>query len=115
MTRRLLSRVRAVSKFLGEGIFAYTERPDISAVVGRIQQLLDESVAAEEYLVPAADAEALFDLSTVDRGGIESAFNSGRQRTAAERLRSLLSAKIAMLVRAQTCTGGSQGARRGGV
>ena len=93
------TRMRAVSKFLADGISAYTERPDISAVTGRIQQLLDESVAAQEYLIPAADAEALFDLSTVDWGGIEAVFNSGRKRTAAERLRSLLSAKIALLVR----------------
>ena len=91
--------MRAVSKFLADGISAYTERADISAVTGRIQQLLDESVAAQEYLIPAADAEALFDLSTVDWGGIEAVFNSGRKRTAAERLRSLLSAKIALLVR----------------
>ena len=93
------TRIRAVSKFLADGISAYTDRPDISAVTGRIQQLLDESVAAQEYLIPAADAEALFDLSTVDWGGIEAAFNAGRKRTAAERLRSLLSAKIALLVR----------------
>jgi type I restriction enzyme R subunit len=93
------TRMRAVSKFLADGISAYTDRPDISVVTGRIQQLLDESVAAQEYLIPAADAEALFDLSTVDWGGIEAVFNSGRKRTAAERLRSLLSAKIALLVR----------------
>ena len=93
------TRVRAVSKFLAEGISAYSQRPDISGVIGRIQQLLDESVAAQEYLIPAAEAEALFDLSTVDWAGIEEAFNAGRKRTAAERLRSLLSAKIALLVR----------------
>jgi type I restriction enzyme R subunit len=93
------SRARAVSKFLADGITAYTERPDISAVTGRIQQLLDESVAAKEYLIPAADAEALFDLSSVDWKGLEAEFKKGRKRTAAERLRSLLSAKITAMVR----------------
>lgn len=93
------SRVRAVAKFLADGIAAYTERTDVSGVLGRIQQLLDESVAAQEYLIPESDAEALFDLGAVDWNGLEEAFKEGRPRTAAQRLRSLLSARITALVR----------------
>jgi type I restriction enzyme, R subunit len=48
------SRVRAVSKFLADGIAAYTERADVSGVLGRVQQLLDESIAAQEYSSPRA-------------------------------------------------------------
>jgi type I restriction enzyme R subunit len=93
------SRVRAVSKFLADGIAAYTERTDVSAVLGRVEQLLDESVAAHEYLIPESEAQALFDLGVVDWKGLEDAFKQGRPRTAAQRLRSLLSARIAALVR----------------
>jgi type I restriction enzyme R subunit len=93
------SRVRAVSKFLSDGIAAYTEKPDISGVMGRIKQLLDDSVAAQEYLIPHSDAEALFDLAAVDWKGLEAAFKQGRPRTAAQRLRSLLSARITALLR----------------
>jgi len=93
------SRIRAVSKFLADGIAAYTERPDVSGVLGEVQGLLDESVAAEEYVIPHAEAEALFDLGTVDWDGLEDAFRQGRPRTAAQRLRTLLSARIAALVR----------------
>ncbi len=93
------SRVRAVSKFLADAIAAYTERPDVSGVMGRVEQLLDESVAAQEYLIPDSDAEALFDLAAVDWKGLEEAFRQGRPRTAAERLRSLLSARLTALVR----------------
>jgi type I restriction enzyme R subunit len=93
------SRVRAVSKFLADAISSYTERADISHVMGRIQQLLDESIAAQEYLIPESDVEALFDLGAVDWKGLEAAFKQGRQRTAAQRLRSLLSARITALVR----------------
>jgi type I restriction enzyme, R subunit len=93
------SRVRAVSKFLADGIAAYTERTDVSGVLGRVEQLLDESVAAHEYLIPESEAEALFDLGAVDWKGLEDAFKQGRPRTAAQRLRSLLSARIAALVR----------------
>ena len=93
------SRVRAVSKFLADAIAAYTERADVSGVLGRVEQLLDESVAAQEYLIPDSEAEALFDLAAVDWQGLEEAFRQGRPRTAAQRLRSLLSARITALVR----------------
>ncbi len=94
-----LSRVRAVSKFLADGVAAYTERADVSGVLGRVEQLLDESVAAHEYLIPESDAEALFDLAAVDWKGLEEIFKQGRPRTAVQRLRSLLSARITALVR----------------
>jgi type I restriction enzyme R subunit len=93
------SRIRAVSKFLADGIAAYTERADVSAVMGRVEQLLDESVAAHEYLIPDSEADALFDLAAVDWKGLEDAFRQGRPRTAAQRLRSLLSARLSALAR----------------
>ena len=93
------SRLRAVTKFLADAIAEYTERPDVSGVLGRVEQLLDESVAAKEYLIPESEADALFDLGAVDWKGLEEAFKQGRPRTAAQRLRSLLSAQIAALVR----------------
>jgi type I restriction enzyme R subunit len=93
------SRTRAVVKFIADGIAAATERPEIGGVMGRIEQLLDESVAADEYLIPAADADALFDLAAVDWDNVQEAFKKGRPRTAAQRLRSLLAAKLAALVR----------------
>ena len=48
-----------MSKFLADALAAYTERPDISGVIGSVEQLLDESVAAQEYLIPDSDAETL--------------------------------------------------------
>jgi type I restriction enzyme R subunit len=93
------SRVRAVARFLADGISEYTDRADISDVMGRVEQLLDESVAAQEYLIPESDAQALFDLGEVDWKKLEEAFKSGRPRTAAQRLRSLLAARVTALVR----------------
>ena len=93
------SRVRAVTKFLADGIAAYTERADVVGVLGQVEQLLDDSVAAHEYLISDSDAKALFDLSGVDWKGLEEAFKQGRPRTAAQRLRSLLSARVTALVR----------------
>jgi type I restriction enzyme R subunit len=93
------SRVRAVTKFLADAIAAYTEPANISGVMGHIEQLLDESVAAREYEIPENEAEALFDLGAVDWEAVRKAFNHGRPHTAAQRLRSLLSARITALVR----------------
>ncbi len=93
------SRVRAVVRLLADTIAAYTAGPDISEVMGKVEQLLDESVAAQEYLIPPSEAKALFDLAAVDWKALEDTFKQGRPRTAAQRLRSLLSARIAALVR----------------
>ena len=93
------SRLRAVAKFLADGIAEFADRPDVSGVLGRVEQLLDESVAANAYLIPAGDVNALFDLATVDWDGLEDAFKQGRPRTAAQRLRSLLSARLTRLTR----------------
>ena len=93
------SRARAVGKYLADCISSYAERTDVSGVMGRIEQLLDESVAAREYLIPESEAEALFDLGAVNWEALQKAFSEGRPRTAAQRLRSLLSARIAALVR----------------
>lgn len=93
------SRVRAVARLLADTIAAYTTRPDVSGVMGRVEQLLDESVAAQEYLIPPSEAKARFDLGLVDWKALEDAFKEDRPRTAAQRLRSLLSARIAALVR----------------
>ena len=93
------SRVRAVARLLADTIAAYTARPDISGVMGKVEQLLDESVAAQEYLIPPSEAKALFDLAAVDWKALQEVYGQGRPRTAAQRLRSLLSARIAALVR----------------
>jgi hypothetical protein len=80
---------------LADSIAKYTERPDESGVMGRVEQLLDESIAANEYLIPDGKADALFDVADVGWDRLEEAFKQGRPRTAAQRLRSLLSAQIA--------------------
>jgi len=50
-------------------------------------------------LIPDSEAQSLFDLGAVDCKGLEDAFKQGRPRTAAQRLRSLLFAKVAALDR----------------
>ena len=74
-------------------------RPDVSGVMAQVEQLLDESVAANAYLIQGKERESLMDLSKVDWDALREMFSSGRQRTAAQKLRSLLSAQITRLTR----------------
>ena len=80
--RQRVQPPEAVPKFLADAIAEYTERPDVSGVMGRVEQLLDESVAANEYLIPESDAEALFDLGDGRLGGSRRSVQAG---TAAHR------------------------------
>ena len=93
------SRVRAVIKFLADGIRSYTERADVSWVLGRVEVLLDESVAAHEYLIPESDAEALFDLGAVDWAGLQEVFKQGRPPHGGSAPSVLLAGRITALVR----------------
>lgn len=55
------SRVRAVVKFLADGIAAYGERPDVSSVMARVEQLayecsrLARGMACKALRAPAAE------------------------------------------------------------
>ncbi len=73
--------------------------PDVSGVMAQVEQLLDESVAANAYLIRGDEREAFMDLSQVDWDSVKQMFNGGRQRTAAQKLRSMLSARITNLTR----------------
>ena len=55
--------------------------------------------SVRQLLIPDSEAEGLFDLAAVDWKSLEEAFKRGRPRTAAQRLRSLLSARLTALVR----------------
>ena len=88
-------RIRAVAKHLADTINEHTARPDISGVMARIGQLLDESVASEEYVIAPGEVDAPIDLGAFDWERLREQFGEGRQRAATERLRALLSARVA--------------------
>lgn len=67
--------------------------------MGQIEQLLDESVAANAYLIGSEEGKSLMDPSDVDWDAVKAMFASGRQRTAAQKLRSMLTARITNLTR----------------
>ena len=91
--------IRKVIRVVMDRIAATGERPDVSGVMAQIEQLLDESVAANAYLIGSEERKSLVDLSQVDWDAVKEMFQSGHQRTAAQKLRSMLAARITNLTR----------------
>ena len=86
---------------LAEKIRALTPAPDISEVMGKVEELLDASIAAEGYIIHDApeDEEPLIDLSQIDFEKLQEKFKKARKRTEVERLRSLIEGKLQAMVK----------------
>jgi type I restriction enzyme R subunit len=91
--------IRKVIRVVMDRIGEAADRPEVSGVMAQIEQLLDESVAANAYFIGSEERKALMDLSEVDWDNVKAMFASGRQRTAAQKLRSMLTARITNLTR----------------
>jgi type I restriction enzyme, R subunit len=83
------ARIVGVARNLAERIRSFDEPPDVSEVAGAVNELLDRSVGAEEYVIRAA-AEATedddwIDLNTIDFEAL-AARMAGRKRSGAQRL-----------------------------
>jgi type I restriction enzyme R subunit len=82
-------RVVGVVRNLAETIRSLDPAPDLSHVSGPVQDLLDRSVGAEEYVIRAAadagDAAPLIDLNTIDFDALTARL-AGRKRSSAHRI-----------------------------
>ena len=74
------------------------EAPDVSAVMGEVEALLDETVSAEDYRMPGDAPKPLVNLSEIDFDALKAKFAKGNQKTEAERLKALLQAKVRTMV-----------------
>jgi type I restriction enzyme, R subunit len=91
--------VRAVLVYLAERIVSLDPTVDVSEVLGKVEHLLDESVAANAYVIhaPTGQGAALIDLNEIDWEVLAGRFAKGKKRTEAEKLRAAVAAKVAML------------------
>jgi type I restriction enzyme R subunit len=82
-------RVVGVARNLAETIRSLDPVPDLSQISGAIQELLDRSVGAEEYVIRAAadgaDADPLIDLNAIDFEALATKL-AGKKRSSAQRL-----------------------------
>jgi len=86
--------------YLGAKIRAETEPPDISAVMGDVEELLNDSIATEGYRIgPASNPAALINLSEIDFEALQAKFAKGHKHTEAEKLKRLIEGKLAEMVK----------------
>jgi type I restriction enzyme R subunit len=86
--------------YLAAKMRAETDPPDISAVMGDVEDLLNDSIATEGYRIgPASRPEALINLSEIDFEALQARFAQGHKRTEAEKLRRLIEGQLATMLK----------------
>jgi type I restriction enzyme, R subunit len=88
----------AVLAVLAEKLRSDVPDVDVSGVIEQVESLLDESIAAQGYIIRNTNASRL-DLSKIDFEALAAKFNKGRKRTEAEKLKGAINAKIQEMVR----------------
>ncbi|MBU3000018.1 type I restriction endonuclease subunit R [Roseovarius nubinhibens] len=81
---------------LAERIRSLMPKPDISAIMQDVEDLLDRSVAPIPYETP--ENPEIIDIGQIDFDKLRAKFATGNKRTEAERLRALLSQKLSTMV-----------------
>ncbi|GBD87045.1 type-1 restriction enzyme R protein [bacterium BMS3Abin03] len=82
-------------KVIADKIRSFDPPIDISRVMMKVGDVLDESVKAEPYVI--SDTKPI-DLSRIDFDSLKKMFEKNRKNTQAERLKNALKAKIAVMI-----------------
>ncbi|MDQ3729416.1 MAG: HsdR family type I site-specific deoxyribonuclease, partial [Actinomycetota bacterium] len=90
-------RIVGVARNVAETIRSLDPAPDLSHISGAVQDLLDRSVGAEEYVIRAAadgaDADSLIDLNAIDFDALAARL-AGKKRSSAQRLAGRLTGRV---------------------
>jgi type I restriction enzyme, R subunit len=94
---------RKLFAVIAEKIRSLDPDVDISEVMEQVEELLDQSVGAEPYVIREAEEkygtkDGRIDISKVDFDKLREAFNEGRKRTEFEKIKAALENKIRMMV-----------------
>lgn len=84
---------------LRDKINSLTSEADITEVMYKVDKVLDESVAAEGYVIRETGPEDLIDLNQIDFDKLKEHFEKGRKRTEAEKLRTRVNKKLNKMVK----------------
>ncbi len=100
-----LAPLAVLVSYLAAKIKALGDPPDIAAVMGDVETLLNDAIATEGYriasgMVPASQPQALVNLSEIDFAALQARFAQGHKRTEAEKLKALIEGKLAQMVAA---------------
>ncbi|MBE9009128.1 type I restriction endonuclease subunit R [Pseudanabaenaceae cyanobacterium LEGE 13415] len=93
--------VKMLLEQLIEEIYARTDDPDatgvVSDVMGEVEDLLDESILAGEFIIHASDQK--IDLTQLNFEELAERFNRGQKRTEAEKLKGTINSRLQQMVR----------------
>ena len=86
---------------------ALTPPADVSEVMGQVEELLDESIDAEGYVIRETPApygatggkEHWIDLAQIDFEALKERFATGKKRTEAEKLKGQVNSKLKQMLR----------------
>ena len=91
---------RALFAVLAEKIGSLSEEADITDVLYRMDELLDESVAADAYVIrERPEGYKTYDLSKIDFEALRARFASGHKHTEARKLQAALGRQLKDLLR----------------
>ena len=82
---------------IAEEIRSLAPPADVSLVMGQVETLLDNSIATQGYLIKETPHK-LYNLNNIDFEALKEKFEKGRKRTELEKLKSLIEAKLNMMV-----------------
>ncbi len=95
-----LAPLSVLVSYLAAKIKALGDPPDITAVMGDVETLLNDSIATEGYRIgPASHPQALVNLSEIDFAALQAKFALGHKRTEAEKLKRLIEGKLADMMK----------------
>jgi type I restriction enzyme R subunit len=93
------SPARKLFAVLAHKIQSLAPEVDIDEVVEQMEDLLDESIAAEGYVIHG-EGERRVDLSKIDFDALKARFTKGRKHIEAETLKTAIGRKLRQMVRA---------------
>lgn len=82
---------------IAERIRSLNPEVDITDITEAVEELLDESITAVEYVI--REPSQLVDLSRIDFEALKARFEQGRKRTEAEQLKGALTSQLKRMVR----------------
>jgi len=83
---------------LAQAIRSLSGPVDVSSVMAEVEQLLEQSIGAEPYVIDASESERI-DLSEIDFEALAEKFGQGKKNTTAQKLRGAIAMKVAELIR----------------
>ncbi len=86
------SEIISLLTVFAKKIYSLSPKPDIEQIITSIDELLDESVATESYVIK--EESKLLDLSKIDFDALRLQFEKGKKRIEAEKLKNKLEQKI---------------------